>query len=454
MEQGDEKWKSAMNHAPLKPQPVRPNYFAPVLLAALLYVVIASFRILSPILLSFLLIVLFGMAVNPLIARLRRLSGGRARATTMVVLGFFLIMGLLGWAFYKPLKSSTTRFVQRLPEYWERIQKPLLKMETKAVLSEQRVKEEVTREVQNESPTNTLVLDTNANAKVTIRSTNTTVEASVESAAPPPAPAPDRAQSASPSFMHSAVSQLLTGVSSSFKSLAINVASMVVVFVTVFFGVVFTLLNPRPLIISFFGLIPQNHHPTTLRVCRRVVEFVPQWALATLLSMLTIGVLTFLIMWPLLGFQDALLLGAIAGILEAIPYIGPILSSIPGILLALGEGGMTPLWVLCGYLVVQALENNVVTPLIMAGRLELHPLAVIFSMLVCVALFGVLGVLLAAPLVAVLQILHEEVYRPRFLPDVTDEDLEKLSSIRTMTSREQDAGTVPLAAQTAENQGK
>jgi hypothetical protein len=61
--------------------------------------------------------------------------------------------------------------------------------------------------------------------------------------------------------------------------------------------------------------------------------------------------------------------------------------------------------------------------------MKLHPLAVIFSMLLCVAAFGVLGVLVAAPLVAVVTILHEELYRKRFLPTVTDADLHHMAGI-------------------------
>lgn len=386
------------------PPPVgRRSFYSHIFLAALLYVVIASFPILSPIILSFLLILLISIAVNPIVAHLRRLSGGRARATAMVVCGFLLVIGLTGWAFYGPLKTSTGRFVERLPHYWERIQKPLVRMEHKAALSEKKVKEEVSREVGTNHPP--------------------------QVALPPPPVEASPAHPSPPStgFIHSALSQLFTGASSSFKLLAINAASMIVVFLTVFFGVIFTLFNPRPLIFTFFSLLPKRYHGEALRIGHRVVEVVPRWALATLLSMLLIGLLTFLIMWPLLGFQDALLLGVVAGILEAIPYIGPILSAVPGVLLALGEGGMTPVWVLIGYLAVQAVENNIVTPLIMAGRLKLHPLAVIFSMLICVGLFGVLGVLLSAPLVAIVQILHQESYRPRFLPEVTDRDLDKIS---------------------------
>ena len=123
------------------------------------------------------------------------------------------------------------------------------------------------------------------------------------------------------------------------------------------------------------------------------------------------------------------MLGVIAGLFEAIPYLGPILSAVPALLFAMGEGGMTPFWVLLAYLAVQVLENNVICPLIMARSMKLHSVAVIFSMLLCVAAFGVLGVLVAAPLVAVVNIVHDELYRKRFLPTVTDADLDRLSQM-------------------------
>jgi predicted PurR-regulated permease PerM len=132
-------------------------------------------------------------------------------------------------------------------------------------------------------------------------------------------------------------------------------------------------------------------------------------------------------MWPIFGFMDALVLGLIAGLLEVVPFVGPVLSVVPALLFALGQGGMTPVWVVLAYLAVQALENNVILPFIMARGMQVHPVAVMFSVLFCVAAFGVLGVLVAAPLVAVVTILHDELYRERFLPTVTDADLDRLA---------------------------
>jgi len=73
------------------------------------------------------------------------------------------------------------------------------------------------------------------------------------------------------------------------------------------------------------------------------------------------------------------------------------------------------------------MENNVILPFVMARGMKLHPVAVIFSMLLCVAAFGVLGVLVAAPLVAIADIVHDELFRKRFLPTITDADLDRLA---------------------------
>jgi predicted PurR-regulated permease PerM len=222
---------------------------------------------------------------------------------------------------------------------------------------------------------------------------------------------------------------MVQGLLGSFTSVAFNGAQILVVLVTVFFGVVFMLMDPRPVFGAMFSLLPEEHHDKTLMILRRIGEFVPAWAGATLLGMLIMGFLVFVLMWPIFGLMDALVLGLMAGILEAIPFLGPILSALPALLLALGKGGMTPMWVVFAYAAVHALESNVILPFLMAHKMRLHPLAVIFSMLLCVAAFGVLGVLVAAPLVAIVSIMHDELYRKRFLPSITDADLDCLAGI-------------------------
>ena len=375
-----------------------------VILAAALFAFIEAYSLLSPILLSFLLILLISLAVNPLISRIRALTGGRKGATGLVVAALVAVIALTGWAFFVPMKATVNKLSEQLPAYWERLQKPLIKMEKRAVLSEEKLQAEVTAEIAQDK----------------------TAAVKPETARPSHEPTPPKTAKETGSI-RSGLGQMLRGVAGSFTGAAFNVAQTLVVLVTVFFGVTFTLMNPRPIFGALFSLVPERHHDQTLTIMQRIGKFVPGWAAATLLGMATIGLLVFLLMWPIFGFMDALVLGLIAGILEAVPFLGPLLSAVPALLFALAKGGMTPLWVVLAYLAIQALENNVILPFIMARSMKLHPLPMIFSMLLCVAAFGVLGVLVAAPLVAIVEILHDELYRKRFLPTVTDADLDRLA---------------------------
>jgi predicted PurR-regulated permease PerM len=387
-----------------KPEMKASPVYLYVILAAALFAFIETFALLSPILLSLLLILLVSLAINPVISRMRSLTGGRKGAASLIAVALVLVMALSGWAFFGPMKSSIGKLSERLPAYLERLQKPLIKMEKQAELSEIKLQAEVTTEI--------------AEAK-TAAGEHDAARRTQESA-----PAPPTKDSGS---LRSSLTQLFQGVAGSFTAVAVNAAQILVVLVTVFFGVTFTLMNPRPIFGAIFSRIPERHHDQALTIMQRMGKFMPVWAGATLLGMLTIGLLVFLIMWPIFGFMDALVLGLIAGIFEAVPYLGPLLSAVPALLFAVGKGGMTPLWVVLAYMAVQVLENNVILPLIMARGMKVHPVAVIFSMLLCVAAFGVLGVLVASPLVAIVDILHDELYRKRFLPTVTDADLDRLA---------------------------
>jgi predicted PurR-regulated permease PerM len=375
-----------------------------VILGAVLFAFIQSFALLSHILLSFLLVILISLALNPLISRMRALTGGRKIPTGLVVGGFIAILILTGWALFGPMQNSIMNISKQLPGYWERLQKPLIMMEQRAAISEEKLQAEVTTEI----------------ARTERQAGEPVVKPTP--VAPPKATAPEDSGS-----LRSSLSEMFKGVVGSFTSVAFNGAQILIVMVTVFFGVFFTLMNPRPIVGTVFAVVPLRHHDRALAVVQRIGMFAPRWAAAMLVGMVTIGMLVFLSMWPVFGFTDALVLGLIAGILEAVPFLGPILSSVPALLLALGMGGMTPLWVAIIYVIIQLLENNIIVPFIMAGGMKLHPTAVIFSMLLCVGAFGVLGVLVAAPLVAVASILHDELYRKQYLETVTDEYIREMA---------------------------
>jgi len=373
------------------------------MLGVALFVFVQTFSLLSPIYLSFLLTILISLALNPLVNKLRALTGGRKGATALVVFTIVTVFTLAGWAFLNPLRDSVDNLSQVLPAYWERLQKPLIKMEQHAKLSEGKLQSEVTTEIAKAAEENSNdddVSPTELEPSGPSKATNT---------------------------IRTNLAQMLRGIVGSVTKVAFNGVQVLIVLVTVFFGVVFMLMNPRPIVAAIFSLVPERQHSQAVTIMERICRFAPAWGGSTLAGMLTIGVLVFFLMWPLLGLMDAMVLGLIAGLLESVPFLGPTLSAVPAILLAIGKGGTTPLWVLIAYMGVQALENNVILPLIMAKGMKLHAVAVIFSMLLCIAAFGVLGVLVAAPLVAIVGILHDELYRKKLLPTVSDEDLDGLA---------------------------
>jgi predicted PurR-regulated permease PerM len=391
-----------------------------VVFAAGLYALIQIYSLLSPILLSFLLIVLITLSVNPIIARLRAWTGGRKRATGLVLVGLLSLGTLAVWATVHPLKQAVTSLLEKLPAYWERLQKPLIKMEQQALISEEKLQDEVSAEIVRETP------EGEAPAPPAVEPVRPEPPQSAET--PPKPENGDRS-------LRSSLGEMVKGVFGQIRGAALNTTEMLIVLVTVFFGVIFTLMNPRPIFGALFSVVPERHHVRTLAIMQRIARFVPRWAVSVLLSMLTIGSLFFLLMWPIFGFSDAIMLGLLAFLLSAIPFLGPLLTLIPALLLAFGAGGMTPVWVLLAYAAVQALEGNVILPLILSRGMNLHPVAVIFSMLLTVAAFGLLGVLIAAPLVAIAGILHEEIFRKQFLPTVTDDDLDRLARAALLENR-------------------
>jgi predicted PurR-regulated permease PerM len=112
------------------------------------------------------------------------------------------------------------------------------------------------------------------------------------------------------------------------------------------------------------------------------------------------------------GVRNALLLGVIAGVLEIVPNVGPVLAAIPAIAIAFFQGSTNlsienhwfALLVVIIYLVIQQVENNVLVPRIIGSSVNLHPVVVLFGALAGASIAGVLGIFLAIPTIAVARV--------------------------------------------------
>jgi predicted PurR-regulated permease PerM len=140
----------------------------------------------------------------------------------------------------------------------------------------------------------------------------------------------------------------------------------------------------------------------------RVQKAVFGYVRGQLLFSLIMGTSAGIVLW-LLGvtgiFPDgqtyALFFGIFFGLMEMVPYIGPVLGAAPPVLVALFDDPLTAVWVTLTFIALQQLEGHVVAPQVFGHSLRINPLLVIFALLVGGELYGILGALIALPLAAV-----------------------------------------------------
>lgn len=146
-------------------------------------------------------------------------------------------------------------------------------------------------------------------------------------------------------------------------------------------------------------LFPHRMRSRVGEVLDATANMLRRWLLAQLISMITIGVLTTVVLW-ILGIQAAIALGIIAGVLEFIPIAGPILSAVPAIAMGFLDGPQKALYVTLAYIVIQQIEANIVHPLVMKKGLEIPPVLTIVTQGVMSLVFGFIGLLVAVPMLA------------------------------------------------------
>lgn len=134
------------------------------------------------------------------------------------------------------------------------------------------------------------------------------------------------------------------------------------------------------------------------------------WLVGQITLCASIGLLSFVGL-SVLGVPGVVLLSVLAAIGEAIPIVGPIVSAVPAVIVAFTQSPILALWTALLYLVIQQLENNILVPKVMERAVNLHPLAVILSLLVGGQLLGLLGAIVAVPVAAAISVVLDEVRR-------------------------------------------
>lgn len=155
-----------------------------------------------------------------------------------------------------------------------------------------------------------------------------------------------------------------------------------------------------------------GHEERTQELMVRIEEKLGSWLRAQMVLSLIIGSLSYIGL-TILNIPYALPLALLSGVLEVVPVIGPIISSIPAIALAFTVSPVLALGVAAMYFVIQQLENNLIVPQVMKRAVGLNPLVVILTIGIGSRLLGLAGALLAVPIAVVLQILATELIEGR-----------------------------------------
>ncbi len=200
-----------------------------------------------------------------------------------------------------------------------------------------------------------------------------------------------------------------------------------VAIVTVVLSFYWTLDGPR-IIQSFLMLVSQSQRETIRDLVSAMETKVGYYIAGQGLLCLVVGSMAF-VAYRLIGLPNAFVLALVAGVLEAVPMIGPLLGAVPASMIALSIGPDKLIWVIVATAVIQQLENSLLVPRIMSKAVGVNPFVTLLALFAFSSFFGIAGALMAIPLAAILQlVLNHFVFYP------TTADVE-VSSGRDYASR-------------------
>jgi len=353
------------------PRVVVPRWVQLVLLPLSILALYALAKAAGKVLLLFIVAALIALILNPAVALLHRSRLPRGLAVLAVYLAFFLSLAGIGFLLANPISHQVRTFSNNLPHIVEEANKQLAKLER--TLSRNGVHLELTK-----------------NGKTALQTIQDKVAKSAGKFA-------------------SFGGALLTEIASA-------IFDLVLVFVL---SVYMLLYGPqigrlvRRTMPDGDGSRADDYPALVQRAVSRYIGgqllFSAVMGLSAGLSLYIFGVVG---IFPD-GRKYALAFGVFYGVMELIPYVGPILGAIPPVLVALLTEPITAIWVGVLFIGLQQLEGHVVAPQVFGHTLRINPILVIFALLLGLQLDGVIGALVALPILAVVR--ETTVYLSRHL---------------------------------------
>ena len=219
-----------------------------------------------------------------------------------------------------------------------------------------------------------------------------------------------------PETVHDKMDELILRVEGSID----NVLSKLVAGFTRVFDMVI-IITVIPVLVFYFlkdygkirGLLkrytPEKHHSQASSIIHAIDESLGGYIRGQLIVSLFVAITSF-ILFQLLNMEYALLLAIIMGITNLIPYFGPVIGAVPAVAIAFTMSVQTVIFVIIAIFVIQLLESNLLAPYIVGKSIAIHPVAIIFALLLGGKVSGVMGMIMAVPLLTVLKVIFSHIF--------------------------------------------
>ena len=201
----------------------------------------------------------------------------------------------------------------------------------------------------------------------------------------------------------------MMSITSSIGSIIGMVTSVTVTIVTVPFMLFYMLKDGHKLVPTVTGIFSEKQANRIGELLEKISETISKYISGQAIECLFVGTCT-AIGYGIVGVPFALLIGIFAGITNMIPYIGPYIGLLPALILALSNSVRQTILVIIVCVVVQQIDGNLIYPNVIGKSLDIHPLTIIIILLVAGNLAGLLGMLLAVPVYAVIKVIVIYIY--------------------------------------------
>lgn len=181
---------------------------------------------------------------------------------------------------------------------------------------------------------------------------------------------------------------------------------------------IYTAIEKERYLNGFLSLVPKEGQRRFRLILETLASVLRNWLVAQLFAMACVG-LCASIGFLIIGLKYWLVLGILTAVLDIVPFVGPTIAAICACLVTLGSNPEKVTWIILNFIIVEHIESNLVIPLILKGKIDLPPVHLLTMMLIFSHWFGILGILIAPPTLAIGRTIYLMVY----IPLINNEDI-------------------------------